>query len=176
MNKAFKTLVALSLSILFTACADQETQKNNEAIVNMSSCEKIQALIGAHKDQFKQIRYARQTTNRMDIWRTRYHLIGDRCQIWDWGSGNTDYVCSLIAPEQELAEQRYEKAKQTTRECLDSSWQLTEQARKVGQGSKAVYAQQGNNTVVATHVVKIRGLFNTEWITYYFVGDRNDQL
>lgn len=176
MNKKTGLLISASLILLTTACADKQSREINEAAATMSDCEKIEALVAAHQNGFEKIRFSKQTTNKMDIWRSRYHLVGDRCQIWHWGPGNTDYVCSLISPDEQIARERFETAKAITRQCLDTSWELIESSRKIGTGNKAVYAQDGNNTVVATHVVETRGLFNTEWATYYFVGDRSDQL
>lgn len=167
---------ALSLHLVLSGCADQKTQAIQDTAATMSTCEKIEALVNAHQNGFEKLRFSQQTTNKMDIWRTRYHLVGDRCQIWSWGAGNTDYVCSLISPNRETAEEHFEKAKAITRQCLDNSWEMSIIPRQIGNGTKAVFAQKDNNTVVATHVVEIHGIFNTEWATYYFVGDHNDQL
>ena len=176
MNKKIKLLASLSLTLLISACMNQQSMEINQAAAQMSECEKIEALITEHLNNFEKLRFSKKTTGKMDIWQTRYHLVGDSCQIWNWGPGNSDYVCSVISPEQSIARERYEKAKTITRQCLDNSWKLTESSRKIGTGSKAVFAQNGNNTVVATHVIETRGLFNTEWATYYFIGDRSDQL
>jgi hypothetical protein len=176
MNIISLLLASTSLIFLTTACADKQSRAINDAAATMTDCEKIEALVAAHQNGFEKIRFSRQTTNKMDIWRSRYHLVGDRCQIWHWGPGNTDYVCSLISPDEQIARERFDTAKSITRQCLDDNWKLTESNRKIGTGTKAVFARDGNNTVVATHVVETRGLFNTEWATYYFIGDRSDQL
>lgn len=169
-------IFAAALALLITACSDQQTRDINEAADSMNDCEKIQALISAHQNGFEKIRFSPKKTTKMDIWQSRYHLIGDSCQIWQWGPGNTDYVCSIISPDESIARERFEMAKKITSECLDKSWKLTESPRKIGTGNKAVFAQENNNTVVASHVIETRGLFNTEWATYFFIGDRSDQL
>lgn len=176
MKHKTKLLLSIVLILLVSACIDQQSMKINAAATLMSDCEKIDALITEHRNGFEKLRFSKKTTVKMDIWQTRYHLVGKNCQIWNWGPGNSDYVCSIISPEQSIAMERFEKAKKITRQCLDSTWKLTESRRKIGTGSKAVFAQDGNDTVVATHVIETRGLFNTEWATYYFVGDRSDQL
>lgn len=176
IQKKVRLVASVSLVLLATACEQQQTRELNATAAGMSDCEKIDALIAAHQNGFEKIRYSKQSTNKMDIWRSRYHLVGNNCQIWSWGKGNSDYVCSLISPDEDIARERFEKAKTTTRQCLDSSWKLTESTRKIGNGSKIVFSQNGNDTVVATHVVETRGIFNSEWATYYFIGDRSDQI
>jgi hypothetical protein len=176
MKNKTRILMSVGLILLVCACADQQSMEINQVAATMTDCEKIEALITAHSNGFEKLRFSKKTTVKMDIWQTRYHLVGKDCQIWNWGPGNSDYVCSIISPEQSIAMERFEKAKKITRQCLDSTWKATESNRKIGTGSKAVFAQSGNDTVVATHVIETRGLFNTEWATYYFVGDRSDQL
>jgi hypothetical protein len=120
--KKTRIVLVSGLALLTVACVDQQSRELNAAAAHMSDCEIITALIAAHHNDFKKIRYSVQNANKIDIWKSRYHLVGNNCQIWSWGAGSSDYVCSLISPDEEIARKRFEKAKTITRQCLDDSW------------------------------------------------------
>ena len=163
--------ILLTICLILSSCVDQQTRERDVVVKNMSNCEKVQGLIKAHEGGFVNIRERKTVTNKMDIYSARYQLVGDRCQVWHWGAGDIDYVCSVISPSNEIANEYYIKAKNFTQECLGEEWILTESPRQVGNGTKAIFKKSGENTIVATHIVQTQGLYKTEWGTYYFVGD-----
>jgi len=169
-------VIATASSAVLAACIDTQTREQDAAVAAMSSCEKVQALIRSHDLEFERVRNVRRTANMMDVWTTRYHLVGDSCQVWDWGGGNSSYVCSVVSPNEELAREMYNRAIKVTRECLDEDWALSERKRKLGTGDKAIFRKPGEDSAVATHVIETPGIFKSEWTTYYFVGDSTDEL
>jgi hypothetical protein len=171
MLKRFATFCLITLCSSCSLLSNPE----KEHVAAMSGCEKVNALIAAHGNGFEHLKMAQSTTKRVNVWKARYHLVGDSCQIWGWGN-RSDYVCSKIAPTEDIARQWYEKAKTETRQCLSDQWQLQESPRKVGTGTKAVFSKAGSNTVVTVHAVETRGVFKSEWAAYYFVGDLNQDL
>ena len=167
------TLLALTSTILLGAC---QTNPADDAVAAMSACEKINALITQHRSGFDQIRKNPRPGNRMTVWDARYQMIGNNCQVWDWGNNHSSYMCNLSFPDQESAVEVYNKGKQTAAECLGSSWQQTEQPRKLGNGTRVVYSKAGSDTVLSVHAIETKGVFREEWTVYYFVGNPNDGL
>ena len=159
---------------LLTGCGMQNAE--DATVAKMSTCEKVMALVDAHPNKFEKIRHNLQSTRQITVWDARYNLVGKNCQIWGWGSGKTDYMCSLTSPNQETAKENFTKAKELTQACLGSNWQLTETPRKVGNGIKAAFSRPNSHTVVALHAVETRGVIKEEWTTYLFVGDANSDL
>lgn len=155
-------------------CSVQSTEEI--AVTQMSNCEKVMALVDAHPNKFENIRKSLQSTRKITVWDARYHLIGNNCQVWSWGTGKTDYMCSLTSPNKETAMENFAKAKKLTQSCLGDTWQLSEQPRKVGNGIKASFTRPTGDTVVAIHAVETQGILRNEWTSYFFVGDASNEL
>jgi hypothetical protein len=170
-----KMALALPFTLLLSSC--EMVPQEPEAIKQMSLCEKVQALLKEHDNRFKALRTSSPTRSRsIVVWDARYHLVGNNCQIWEWGKGNANYVCGLSTPNKDMAIERFNKAKEETRQCLDQTWELEERPRKIGNGLKATFSLPGGNTVAAVHAVETRGVFKSEWSTYFTVGNRNDEI
>lgn len=173
---AFTRFAATGLLALSATACVENTHSTKAMVDAMSSCEKVNALIKSHSDGFSKIRTNKSITPRIDIWKARYHLVGDSCQVWGLSDNRFDYVCSATAPTEYVARQWYEKAKIETDKCLDDSWTMSESPRSIGNGDKAVFSQKNSDLKIATHVIETRGLFKSEWATYYFVGNSQEEL
>lgn len=175
-------LLLLSGIISTSACSATDVQPVSDpvpypdkAAAANEYCDGIDKLVAAHEDGFKSMRGRRNATKLMDIWQTDFHLVGNSCEIWGWGSGKVNYMCSKTLPNKEVATERYDAAKQIVEACLPD-WTLQESPRKLGEGMKALYQKDGQLPGVAIHVVATKALFKTEWSAYVFVGDPEDQL
>jgi hypothetical protein len=164
-------LAALSLMGCETPTSEQA-----DMVANLSSCEKVLALVDEHPNQFSQLRLNSKSTGAITVWDARYHLVGNSCQVWGWGKGKNDYVCSKTAPNKAIAQEYFDTAKQLTSSCIGDNWTLSEQPRKVGTGIKAVFSRESSPTVIAVHAVETKGLFKDEWTTYFFVGASNKDI
>lgn len=140
-------------------------------VAEMSDCEKLQALVKSHQNDFTRVRGPKSTTKLADIWTAKYHMVGKSCQIFGWGASKLTYTCSMIAPNQAVADERYVKALTKVKSCLGNAWMLQERPRNNGKGTIALFQQANNNTTVAVHSFETSGLFNDEWTTYLYVGD-----
>ncbi len=174
MSKLLPLATVATTAFLLIACETQAPEADQ--VAQMSQCEKVRALINAHPNKFEKLRTNPKPSNKITIWDARYHLVGKNCQVWGWGQGKTDYMCSLTAPNQQIAMDNYNRAKSATQACLGNDWQLQEMPRKLGEGVKAVFSHPGSETVVAVHAVETNGLRNDEWTAYFFVGDASDEL
>ena len=172
-----RTARLLSLGLIIAASACSATDVNTAKLDTATNgyCQGLNKLVAAYADDFKSLKGQRNATRYMDIWQTEFQLVGNSCEIWGWGSGKENYVCSKTLPNQEVATERYEAAKGIIQACLPN-WSLQESPRKLGEGQKALYQKNGELPGVAVHMVATKGLFRSEWTAYVFVGDPNDQL
>jgi len=164
------------LAALTLAGCETQTSDESDAIAKLSNCEKVLALVDEHPNQFSRLRVNSKSTGAITVWDARHHLVGKNCQVWGWGKGKTDYMCSKTAPDQAIAQEYFDTAKQLVQSCIGNSWSLSERARKVGTGVKAVFSRENSATVIAVHAVETKGLFKDEWTAYFFVGDSNEEI
>jgi hypothetical protein len=162
-------------AVISTGCTTPITA-DNSVVGQMSNCDKIEALVMEHSNEFKKVRSNLTATRKMDVWGVRHQLVGENCQVWGWSTGKFNYVCSLATPNKSSAMQHYETAKQLTRSCLNEQWSLSERPRKIGVGTKATFSKTGSNTVIAIQAVETNGLFSKDWTAYYSVGSPNDAI
>ncbi|MGB3620032.1 MAG: hypothetical protein WBA20_01655 [Ketobacter sp.] len=169
-----KFSTALASLVVLQACSTVQQTEIDKQVSALDTCEKIDALVAGHPKGFPNLRTAQTTSKYMDVWKARYHLVGDSCQVWGWGNGKFSYVCSLTEPNKAVAMEHFDQAKEVTQQCLGESWSLKQGKRDQGEGTKAEYSVSGRNTVVTIVAASSPTLFATEWKTYYFVGDAAD--
>ena len=169
-----KTWVGSMLLVSLWGCTTTGETELDTQVAALTTCEKIDALIKGHKHGFPNLRTTQSSAKIMDVWKARYHLVGDSCQVWGWGAARFSYVCTLTEPGQDLAMEHFNQAKAKTRECLSPQWALQEGPRDNGEGVKAEFSKPGEKTVVTLVAASSPTVFKTEWKTYYFVGDPND--
>lgn len=169
-----KRLAGMVAAILLAGCTTTQESAMDLKVAELSTCEKIDALIQGHKKGFPNLRMTQSSVKLMEIWKARYHLVGDSCQVWSWGSGKFSYVCSLTEPNEQVAMEHYGLAKAKAQECLQQGWNLKEGPREMGGGIKAEFSRPGDATVLTLVATSSPTLFKTEWKTYVFVGDPND--
>ncbi|MEX0605808.1 MAG: hypothetical protein WD623_00580 [Marinobacter sp.] len=110
----------------------------------------------------------------MSLYRAKKDLIKGHCEIWEWAAGETAYVCSVNAPNQQIAEHRYEKAVDDISGCLGSSW-AGEESERVRDGSPAGVVTRFRNSdqtglVISIHNVAIAGGKGSARSNYLFIG------
>ena len=174
MNK-YRILLTIS-PLIFLGCQTVAEKSDENKVTDMnvkqlSRCEQVHTLIESHSNNFNKIKDKKSSTKLLDIWTSRYHLIGKSCQVFGWGGGKFTYSCSLSSPGEPVAMERYNKAKTEIEACLGTSWTLEERARRGKKGMVAIYTTTEHKTAVATHAFETSGIFDDEWTNYVFVGD-----
>lgn len=139
-------------------------------------CIEVNSLIDQHKLGFKQLKQNLVISSRMDIWRAKFHLVGNDCEIWRWSNGKQAYMCSQVVPDESIAVEKYNNAIKFSKQCLGESWNIEKIERQHGRSFRAIFSKAGSKTVASIHRVKTEGLFKTEWSVYYFIGDRDQTL
>jgi len=175
MKKSTRTLAITSLSVItatvLSACVNQNI-KTYEAYTPVNNpCQKIDALISAYDNNFDVIKEQKIASRASNIWKAKYHLIGNNCQVWSWGGKQTTYSCHTVAPSEEAARNYYRGAVKTAQQCLGNEWQLTESPRKNDSGQKTEFINKNSEVVLSTHIVPSNSLFSSEWSVYYYVGN-----
>jgi|TARA_B110000116_G_C16797741_1_gene567955 hypothetical protein len=174
-----KKLRLLPLTVLITAAATtlygcNQYQRLEQA--KIEPCDAIDKLVADHSNNFADIRIRPRPFNSITIWQTDYEVIQDRCEIWGWGSGKFNYVCSIVSPTKDVAATRYHDSVKRVKGCLNSNWVATENPRQVGNGVHTRFIQANNPTTVSLHLVETPGVFSSEWTTYASVGNYSDKL
>jgi hypothetical protein len=140
-----------------------------------NACSKLDLLKNAYYNDFSQIKETNVKGRVSNIWKAKYQLFGENCQVFSWGGKQHTYSCNLIAPNEESAQKYYQNAKRVTQECLGNEWRLEESKRKHDQGMKTSFinhdAKPNEQVSFSTHLVPTSGLFSTTWTIYYYVGN-----
>ncbi|MGB0937839.1 MAG: hypothetical protein ACPGTQ_10300 [Colwellia sp.] len=164
------TFVLLGTCAVLVGCTNQNaiTQQNVKPVTN--ACQKIDLLIKASHNDFDGMKLSEVKSKSTRIWKAKYDLVGDNCQIWTLGSNELTYSCRLDTDNETLAQQYYSNAKKTTSHCLDQSWKMVEEDRVHDEGKKAIFTKESESTNVSTHIVPSRAAFKDMWTVYYYIG------
>jgi hypothetical protein len=174
MKPIYVTLIFLLL-ILLTSCSSntQKTSKKQEPTLLpkvTKPCDKINALINEYDNDFNKIKLKMMTTKYSRIWKAKYHLVGDNCQVWAWFGNKHTYSCSNIVPNKEIAEYYFQNAKNTAKSCLGTEWVIKESARKNDEGYIVEFNKEDSDLMLAAHMVPTASLFKSGWTVYYYIG------
>jgi len=174
MKTSIKLTVILS-SIFLVSCVNQNTKIAANIMPTTNPCIKLDLLKKAYYDDFKQLKEIKVGGRVSNIWRAKYQLFGENCQVFSWGGKQHTYSCRLVAPNEETAQNYYQSAKKVTQQCLGNDWQLEESNRNHDDGMKASFtnhdAKPSEKVTFSTHLVPTSGLFSTTWTIFYYVGN-----
>ena len=166
----FLAIAAVAFSSSCTLTEPHETKSSDQY------CNDLKGLIGAYDNHFDRLKGTRSDTRRMDIWKANRHLVGGNCEIWGWGYGKTDYICSHNFPTEAIAREIYKNVQASIKQCLGDSWAMNERPRKLGNGDKTWFQKGQSLPTVSVHVVETAGVFKSTWSAYVFIGDPSDSL
>ena len=174
MIKRHITLTIILFSILLTSCVNQNKKIAENIMPTTNPCTKLSLLKNAYKDNFEQLKEVKLGARTSNVWRAKYQLFGENCQVFSWGDKQHTYSCRLIAPDETSAEHYYQNAKKITQQCLGNDWKSKENKRSHDDGIKTTFSNQHDNNekvTFSTHLVPTSGLFSTTWTIYYYVGN-----
>lgn len=174
MKFIYNTLTLLFVTLLASCSSSTtETQANGQTALLpkvTNACTKVKALVSEYENDFDKIKASVISTRTSQIWKAKYHLVGDNCQVWAWGNDRHTYSCSNTAPNKEVAEYYFQNAKNTAESCLGTNWTAKESVRKKDNGYKVEFKNQNSDLVLAAHMVPTANLFKSEWTIYYYIG------
>ena len=166
--------LTITFSIISLAgCVNQNNIAHQKLKPVSNACQKIDLLINAYNNDFEQLKEVQIKSRISNIWKAKYHLIGDNCKIWSWGAHQTTYSCNTLEVNEEEARSYYKAAKDTLQQCLGNQWTLVESKRKHDDGLKSEYNTEDKSVTLSTHLVPSSGLFKSKWSIYYYIGKTN---
>jgi len=174
MKACTKSTIILS-GFFLASCVNQNTKIAANIMPTTNPCTKLELLKTAYYDDFEQLKEIKVRGRVSNIWKAKYQLFGENCQVFSWGGKQHTYSCNLVAPDEETAQHYYQGAKRVTQQCLGDEWKLEESERNHDDGMKASFINHGakpsEKVTFSTHLVPTSGLFSTTWTVFYYVGN-----
>ena len=164
-----KLNIAASILVL-SSCVNQNTIAQQQLEPVSTACQTLALLINAYNSNFEQLKETKIDARVSNIWQAKYHLIGNSCKIWSWGTDQSTYSCNTIEVDEKNARHYYVSTKNTLQQCLGKEWQLVESNRIHDDGIKAEYTTKNKTVTLSTHLVPSSGLFQSKWSVYYYIG------
>ncbi|MEM0515800.1 hypothetical protein WCN91_10320 [Pseudoalteromonas sp. YIC-827] len=161
---------ALAAVILLAGCASPAQKQQQTYVDNLSSCDKIQALMSAYDNQFDGLKMARTQSKFIDSWQSRYHLVGESCQISALHERTYAYSCQQTYADKDAALAIHQKASDFTRQCLGEGWY--EQQKESENSLRTTFVKDDETPSVSIHTGKSLSR-KTPWMTSYDIGKVN---
>ncbi|MFK0571989.1 hypothetical protein [Endozoicomonas sp.] len=163
------------VAVLLSGCSSINT-KDSTADSSVSSpkgeqadCQSLSTLFSKSNNNFETIRLRPSYKNKITLWDSRYQLIENSCQVWQW-SDKYSYVCNKAYPDQETAHQVYQQAQAFINQCLGDNTEgwYEQQGVLDGRGEETQYLLEGQ---IRGSLRKMNspGLFRDSWSVYFWM-------
>lgn len=169
MNNLTKITLIFSTSLL-SACVNQNKIAEKTIAPVSNPCQKISALLREYENGFEPIKLTNIKAKASNTWKAKYNLVGENCHIWSWGGNKTTYACNISSSNEETAQQYYQNAIKTTKQCLNNEWKVTEEPRNNDDGIKTTFTNKDSKASISAHYVPLDSVFSKSWTIYYYVG------
>lgn len=170
MRRMPLTLALLGLSL--TGCAMQENLQSGTD----DPCATMKNIVTDYPNGFSDFRKGGSNFNSLTIYSAKAELIRGHCEVWAWGNGDSAYVCTVGAPDPDVAGVRYEQAVEKVAGCLGSQWEPEEKTRERNNeaaGKATVFQQKGGRSPsVSVHRVENRA----NQSIYLYIGSPGRRL
>ncbi|KEI73010.1 hypothetical protein [Endozoicomonas elysicola] len=161
------------LMALLSGCSSLATKDSSttspSSEAGQADCQSLSTLFSKSNNNFESIRYRPSYKNKITLWESRYQLIENSCQVWQWGD-KYSYVCNEAYPDQETAQQVYQQAQGFINQCLGenpSGW-YEEQGVLEGRGEETQYLFEGQ-VRGSLRKQSTPGLFRDSWSVYFWI-------
>lgn len=111
------SLVAVTLMGLSGCSSLQQLTAGTDDV-----CGGLQQLIADYDTGFSSFRGKGTTMPLSTVYDAKIELVHRHCQIWNWGAGDSVYLCSASDPDIEVAKQRHQQSLTSVRACLGPDW------------------------------------------------------
>lgn len=129
MDKTMTTRLTVPVALLtlsLSGCAFQETLESGSD----NPCATLKAIVADFPAEFSAFRKGGSNFRSITIYQAKEELIRGHCEVWAWGTGDSSYVCTVGAPNAEVATTRYTNAVEQVTSCIGSEWVPEEAARE----------------------------------------------
>lgn len=111
-------------------------------------CATLQAIVKDYSTGFERYRGSGSNYSMVTLYRAKEQLIKGHCEIWEWGNGDAAYTCTVGAPNQSVAEARFNEASNLLAQCLGRDWTRETKAReRDGKPAGEAVALQTNDPI-----------------------------
>ncbi|MGR8932996.1 MAG: hypothetical protein ACU837_01240 [Gammaproteobacteria bacterium] len=146
-----------------------------EKLTDAQSCERLQALIADHPNQFSQFRKTRNAyRKRMVVWSAdKVYPLADNCQIWEWGAGRYNYVCDWQPSDGQQAERNFQEGRLIVENCLGNGWNAEIQ-KNTESSAHIIYSNSASPTIVSLRYFQEQTGWLKSWHDVVVIGDRDN--
>lgn len=169
------TRLPLSLAVVtlfLTGCAFQEKLQSGTD----DPCATLQNIVADYPAGFAAFRKNGANFRSLTIYRAKEELIRGHCEVWAWGNGDSAYVCTIGAPDLDVAQSRYTQSAEKVSGCLGPEWVSEEKARErkgEAAGMATLFQREGKSSpVVSVHRVEDR----LSQSVYLYIGSPGRKL
>ncbi len=174
-NTRLKLFVASLLVLSNSACSTFSPAKPEMS--DAEACVQLKALIADHDQGFKQFKGAIKNTGNvriMQIWNAkRVFPLAKNCQVWEWSTGLTSYICGWDESGEDEAKASYDRGAELVNQCLGKQWHSKFVQTKSG-GANASFYREGDKTVISVRYFKEQRTILDSWKTTLYVGDESN--
>lgn len=165
--------LSLTLSALaLTGCTVQDTIQSGTD----DPCATLQNIVADYPTEFAAFRKGGSNFRSLTIYQAKEELIRGHCEVWAWGNGDSAYVCTVGAPNLDVANSRYNQAVGKVSGCLGPEWGPEEQVREregEAAGMATRFRHEGKRSpVVSVHRVEDR----SSQSVYLYIGSSGRKL
>ncbi|MBY6034956.1 hypothetical protein KUV59_17415 [Marinobacter daepoensis] len=141
LNRCSTLVLATSVSLL-SGCSNIGPVKSGTE----NPCATLQSIVQDYDTGFENYRGTGSSFNMVTLYRAKEQLIKGHCEIWAWGNGDAAYTCTVGAPDQSVAEDRFRDASNLLAQCLGPDWtQETSARERDGKPAGEVVSMQTND-------------------------------
>ncbi|ERS01215.1 hypothetical protein Q673_08765 [Marinobacter sp. EN3] len=133
-------------------------------------CATLQAIVKDYSTGFERYRGSGSSYSMVTLYRAKEQLIKGHCEIWEWGNGDAAYTCTVGAPNQPVAEARFNEASNLLAQCLGPDWtRETKPRERDGKpAGEAVALQTNDPTAPSVSLHRVED--GSRQSLYLFVG------
>ncbi|WP_228260747.1 hypothetical protein [Marinobacter orientalis] len=139
-------------------------------------CATLQNIVADYPTEFAAFRKGGSNFRSLTIYQAREELIRGHCEVWAWGNGDSAYVCTVGAPNLDVANARYSQAVEKVSGCLGPEWTSGEKARERNgedAGMATLFQHEDRKSpVVSVHRVEDR----SSQSVYLYIGSSGRRL
>ena len=177
----FPVLLAVGLAALITTSCSQFASKP-EPLTEAEACDRVKLLIADHPNKFNKHKKNKRVSSTlysvgpgMTTWTATQPFPSARnCQIWEWGSGLTNYICDWRSDDgKQGAEAGYLEGKQILESCLGNEWTAKTNQTTSG-GMHTYFSLPGSKTFVSIRYFKEQRSIREKWHTVLYIGDKSN--
>jgi len=166
-------LAALCISSLtMNACSLLAPQ---DELSEAAQCNILKELIADHPNKFNTTKKSIVSSAHRNIWSAeKVFPSADLCQIWQWSTGLSSYVCEWkTGSDKDQASKNYQYASRVVQDCLGNEW-TSHSATTPSNGERTYFDTPNKDTIVSIRNFENKRSLAASWQTTVIIGDKSN--